>query len=402
MFFRPGRSSNVVLIFDIGSGSIGGAFVELAEGVKPKIIYGVREPITARLKPDSKRLLDGKKSALRGVLGRLMSNGLPFVRAALDRHHFHPRNAICFLSSPWYVSKTSIIKEEYPDKPAIVSLPHLEEILRNEISNFGQSILKDELHEPVDVIDSRLVDVKLNGYRTSDVRLKKASSFEFSIFLSAAPKRLISSATSLIRESAGARSVVFHSFVLPYFAVIRDLFGHLTDFIFLDVTAEVTDLSVVKDGVLLETISFPIGRNAVIRGIAKAFDVSLDIAGSFLRIKTTRAADKNFDEKIREVIAQTEKEWLEIFRSTLAAINESVIVPRQIFLTLDADVAPFFKGWLTVETFERFGVSPEHFQVVSIGDDTFAHLCEWSPKAFHDPFLAIESLFVSKISSLPY
>ena len=56
------------------------------------------------------------------------------------------------------------------------------------------------------------------------------------------------------------------------------------DHIVVDVGGELTELGIVRDKVLSQTITFPLGRHHVLRHVAEKLQVSLSEAGSLVRM----------------------------------------------------------------------------------------------------------------------
>ena len=100
-----------------------------------------------------------------------------------------------------------------------------------------------------------------------------------------------------------------HSFTLAGFLSLRDIFEFEEDFVFLDISGEVTDISFVKDGVLKEVQTFPLGRNSFIREVVKNFGNTYELATSMLRSSGFNELDEKTELKLNDALSDVRKEW---------------------------------------------------------------------------------------------
>ena len=109
LFKKPGEE--IVAVFDIGNGSIGGALVRLSTHLPPVIIYSHREPLSYVESPTSHHLLSHMLKNLKIVAHDLALNGLKSARTSpFLKLPFH--DIFCVFASPWYISQTKMLKLE--------------------------------------------------------------------------------------------------------------------------------------------------------------------------------------------------------------------------------------------------------------------------------------------------
>src|SRR6266568_4891650 len=98
IFSKSKNNKELVLVFNIGSSSVGGAlFFAQSSGI-PKIIFSTTEQIRLEEKMNSDRFYTLAMQSLETVVGRVYKAGLGA-----------PKEIFCVLSSPWHVSQTRII-----------------------------------------------------------------------------------------------------------------------------------------------------------------------------------------------------------------------------------------------------------------------------------------------------
>ena len=95
------HKERIVAIFDIGSGSVGGAIARIPADPKgiPTIIKGTRTEIPVRDEFDFKVSLDDMGKALNEVAQNLLQSKVAPIT-----------EIVCVLASPWYLSETRVIK----------------------------------------------------------------------------------------------------------------------------------------------------------------------------------------------------------------------------------------------------------------------------------------------------
>ena len=89
------RKNELVLVFDVGSSSVGGALFYTQESGIPKIIFSMREPIILEENLDVEKFLSLAVKSLEVVASSIYSKKLGA-----------PKSIFCILSSPWYISQT--------------------------------------------------------------------------------------------------------------------------------------------------------------------------------------------------------------------------------------------------------------------------------------------------------
>src|SRR3989338_2442924 len=106
--FSPKKESDCMLIFDIGSGSVGGAIVLTSRIHPPTVLYNFRSEIRFQEEATSLRLLSLMLQALSQVVLALSHEG--FDSAGFGTHRPRIKEAVVSLSAPWILSRTSFLR----------------------------------------------------------------------------------------------------------------------------------------------------------------------------------------------------------------------------------------------------------------------------------------------------
>src|SRR3989338_10999828 len=101
IFSGSKEKDELVLVFNIGSSSVGGALFHAQKSGIPRIIFSIREPVVIEQNVDIDRFLFLTLQALDIVVSKIYKAGMGA-----------PHSVFCVLSSPWYASQTRIINFE--------------------------------------------------------------------------------------------------------------------------------------------------------------------------------------------------------------------------------------------------------------------------------------------------
>jgi hypothetical protein len=202
------------------------------------------------------------------------------------------------------------------------------------------------------------------------------------------PEKVLKKMEYAIGKHFHSENIKFSSFAMASFIVLRDLFAHHKDFLLVDICGEITDISLVKDDILCDSISFPLGRNFVTRKIARLFNCPLDEAKMLVSLYKDRHIEKMIGKKLEPAMDKIESEWLKNFQKSLSGLAGGVFIPSTIFLTADQNISGFFSEIIKNGKF-KFLIIPlstkELHKTALFGEDTV-----------RDPFITIESVYINR------
>ena len=279
----------MTLVFDIGSSSVGGALFWREKSGIPKIILTVREPIVLKEEININQFLLLTAQALEIVVGKIFAAGLGA-----------PAKIFCVLSSPWYVSQTRVISF-MKNTPFAFTAKLADDLIQKEVNLFEEEHLAQYVNteDSVRLIELKNIKVTLNGYETPDPLNQRGKELEMIVFISMSPEKILTKIEETIARYFYSKEIKFSSFIMTFFTMIRDLYSNKDNFLLVDISGEITDISIIKKNILRESVSFPLGHNFIIRGVASALNCGLGEAKSFLSLLKDEHADyaitkKNF------------------------------------------------------------------------------------------------------------
>ncbi len=202
-----------------------------------------------------------------------------------------------------------------------------------------------------------------------------------------------------IHKNFHTENIKFSSFAMNTFALARDMFVEKEDFVLIDIGGEVTDLSLIRKEVLRESISFPIGPNFMIRGIALEMKCSLDQAKSYLSLYKDGHAEAKIAKKLEDVISGLKADWLKSFQESLANISNDISIPATIFITVDQELAGFFSEIIKSEQFSQYTLTESKFEVIFLGVQALHGNATFTEDVTRDSFLIMESIYINRYLS---
>ena len=390
-FFSSKKESEVVLVFDIGSGSVGGGLVLVSKVHVPTLLYSFRSEIPFQQEATGTRLLSLMLRALSQVVMAVAHEG--FERAGFEHHRPTIVQTIVSLSAPWIVSKTTFL-ELRNRKPLTITEQVFAELLKHaedEASSSSRSIPKEYV-----LIEQKLIKSVLNGYSVIEPYHKESSTAEFAVFRSFSVSTITEKISDTIFGVIHSEDTAFHSFSLLAFEVLREVRPNEESFIFVDVSGEQTELSIVKNIVLAETITFPFGTNRLIRTLKHSSGIPESGATALFRLYAEKKGTGKLFEKARKSLEIALVEWRKEFRASLNTFSEEMLHPRLLFLTADEDVAPLFADAVGQSDASVQSLAPLAPDVVVVNNDLLASRISYTSTEGHDPFLGIISASVGK------
>lgn len=384
--FSSSKKKKTIVVLDIGSASVGGAVVSLESGKKPHILMSTREDMVFQRDLNLERLLSSMLSALEKVLHTLRKTS----------PKPSPSRFFCILSSPWYKSVTKIIRSQ-KDAPFTVTKKMLDELVEKDASLFRAEIeTSQKTKEPVEPIDTHIIQIKLNGYETSDPLGKEAHAMELALFIGLSSSQTIEAIRSKVARVFHYGNISFSAFSLAAFSTSRDIFTDKKNFLFLDISGEITDIAMVKDNVILETVSFPLGRNFLFRRLASSMNATPDEAISLFRMARGGKSDETTQARTEKALSEARKEWLASFSRILANLAKGNVIPSTVFFTADQDISSWFSEAMREEEFGQFTLTDEMFNVAFLGGEMLEKFCSVGSGVPKDPFIMLEAIFAEK------
>jgi hypothetical protein len=164
------------------------------------------------------------------------------------------------------------------------------------------------------------------------------------------------------------------------------LFPDDRSFLFLDVSGEVSDISLIREGALVEVISFPFGSRHVTRSLMKQLAVSVHEVETLLGLHGAGAVGGDTRTGFETALADAQKKWQTMFTEAVGRLS-SGSVPRRVFLTADVFIMPTLAAAFASDT----------WSVTTLGPEQLAQHVSSREQRITDAFIALEGLFIHTV-----
>ena len=378
LFGEQTKNAEVSLILDIGSASVAGALVLFEKRKQPRVLYITRIPITVSDSPEEHDFTKSMLSFVKRAIEDVSIKGIQHLNfRKLSKKDI--RRVFCIYASPWFASETKTINIKNSE-PKKITKKMVEDLVNKEKSLLTKNLgISDESS----VIEQKIISTKLNGYLTSNPYDKEVLDVEMTIFLGVVPTNIIDSIENAVRSVLHPDDIVHHSFSLVAYRTITDVFQADSNSIVLDVTGEVTDITVIEDDVIVHTASVPFGRNTLVRAIAREKKANSDIALSLLHLYSNDRAESKLYTEIDAIVADVHQKWKKETEKILPDLSG-----KTIFVTTDEDLAPIFKKYITYN---------DPNKVIILNEEHFKSLVTTEKNIKGDSFVSTAALFLDGI-----
>lgn len=379
-FFSQKNKEEAVAIFDIGSGSVGGAIVLISSGKRPFILSSFRKSFKLQNSISSDAMMKEMLTSIESVAGYLQKD-----------IHKVPDKVFAIMSSPWANASLRSIKR-HRKEGFVFSEKYAKELIKEEIVKF-----KKENTDFDEIIDRRVVNVLLNGYEVPKPYGKRVKESEIQILMSLSSKDLVDKIEEVIMKTYH-KSIKFTSSMFSDFVVVRDIFDRLNDFIILNVDEETTEVSIMRNDFLVGTASFPYGKNTFIRKIAKNLNKDVSEVASLLSIHKDGHLEDEYLRKLETVIKNESKIWIQSLKTVFRGLFIDLFIPHNIFLITDKASEKWFLHLLHKRHFPEFTTTEDSFSVILANSKTLHDFYDVPMNVTEDSNLIMQSIFINKIN----
>ena len=215
------------------------------------------------------------------------------------------------------------------------------------------------------------------------------------VFISMGGYKILEKIEETIFKHFHSKDIRFSSFVMASFVVARDMFIHQSDFLLVDISGEMTDISIIKKSILSDSISYPLGYNFMIRGVANSLNCTLNEAKSIISLYKNGHALESTEKKFKPIINKLKTEWLKEFQKSLISLSNNIYIPATIFITVDQSLIDFFSKIIKTEQFNQYSLTQSKFKIIFLGTETLHDVIAFKNNIIRDPFLTIETIYIN-------
>ena len=368
--FESIRKDKNILFIDVGSASIGIASIPehlVADGDQRTVCLERAYLKIDEAKPKAVDLLP----RLTQLLNTIIEKNTKSIGAI--------KGVVVTFSAPWYQATAGTVHKDF-EKEKKIEEGTLSDLLKEARANL--------LPPDGDLVDDSVLAVSINNYPTEQPVGKKGGAITLSLLRGSLLPKVKDAFSEVIQKYYGDTPQIFHVLALPYLHVMRSTFG-TEEAVLVDVTGEMTDILIMRDGILWKRVAIPMGSRTLIRSLITEKERE-GVATNTLSLLLEGTLESQGNKDLQRKIAQFQKEWVSSVAKELLEMAKEAPLPTRLFLLSENRT----KEWFT-QNFSRLDFAPatitnEPFQVESVDKN---NLAPEEPFACSDPFLLLSSLY---------
>lgn len=379
--FGISSKNHTELIIDIGSSSVGVGFVQYAQDALPRILFITRKEVLFDESVDATHILEKTANLL----------DIALREATTGAHFTHPDRITISLAAPWYASQVRSVRYTDDGKKFRVTKSLAEGLIQTEYKAFLKDLQASPFFDALnaEIITNSVVDSKINGYSIKDPLGSQGTSCAFDVYFAVASRDANKRFHALVQEYfPRARHIRFTAFGFASWLAFRTIFPHTDEYLFLDIGGEITDAMVVRDMVPRSGGSFPYGKHTMLRAFATATGSEGEHTLSLCNLYQTHMLGEKERTTIDAVLQTTRKEWHTKLETAIETI-ETGLLPYKVFVTIDADCAPWFLEMLRNQALRQFVDTSQQFDVTLIDANVVQSYVTIEAQASPDSFIIL-------------
>lgn len=338
---KHGPDGRYGAIMDIGSGSVGVALIvsdPLEEN--PMIIWSHRERMVNR---DHTNLAAAEKDITTTIVNatlELSNTGLRVLRQYDNKAEVG--EFVVNISAPWSytVARTASVNAEHP---FTVTKKLVSEMTQKAVDIAKETIKESELASKynIEIVSNETVSMTANGYKTSDPYDNEVRKLSLSQLVGVSQLKILETITDVHQKVLPKTELITNTFMSTYYRAILDLNPDLIEVCLVDLTAEGTELGVVREGILNHTSHIPAGIYSLGREISLLLDIPREEAMGYFKDSAsdiTKSLSSSKKSKLDEIFENYQQSLVELFHQT----GDALSIPKTILLHTDNNTESFF------------------------------------------------------------
>lgn len=346
---KHGPDGRYGVIVDVGSGSVGiGLIASDPLQAVPEVIWTHRERTAIR---DIEQLDDSAKdisTALVNAFLILGSQGFTALRAHDAKAQIDEVQVL--ISAPWSytIAKSISSTDEHPFE---VTKSLVEELIRRAEKEALALIDTNHIMDTLglEVVSSATINITANDYTVHEPFGQEVRKITITHLNGVAQKKLLSALTEAVDKVIPDSTVKTSTFMFAYYQTLASLYPDTSEICLIDITAEATELGIVRDGALRYVTHMPYGTYTLAREIAGLCAIPKEEALGYIRSDTVDVTTALSEAKLTEleaIVGAYEEKLSDLFSRT----GDTLAIPKTLFVHTDSATESFFKQRIAAAT----------------------------------------------------
>lgn len=363
---RPGSA----IVIDIGSSSIGGAFVSFPENEPPLVPFSVREDIEFQ---NDKHTELAMLRAFEGVVNALHDQGRPAFHRATNIDQVD--RIFIAIDTPW--QETRIEHQVIADgKPFAFT----RELLQGAVKK------RQAWPEGKKELQSEVVATLLNGYQTADPYGKRAERAEIIFLSSSMGADAMNQITRSVKRLGARRGSLLAPSQSLAHAVLHAQYPHDKDFLLMLVSGEATNVLFANRGIIMDATSIPIGLRELRRaGMADMRVLPIN--------EGPPAPPESKPEPAAQATLPVEGAWTAGITAIFKEFATRHALPRIVFLVANDGSADSLKRFLDTPEMHTLWLSDESLTIIPVVSKLLSSLIRHQGRSDADVMLDLLALY---------
>lgn len=328
---RKGTSTQSIA-FDCGTSAVRAALFSRSQKdafSKPDVIEVIRFPFSPAAYMDARQLQQKTREGIGQIIKKIPSS-------------FQPKEIILGLSSPFYISKTIRRTRQRQEPHVFITEEESKSLVEEARHTFENDAKKNSTDSEIMTFTTLSQKTYINGYRVENPVGMAGKVIEAAFHFEATTRGVFDSIKEFFARHYSHATFHVSSIVFANFQALRAAYGNDSEFLIIDIGGEVTEITLVAEGVLEQVVSLPMGHAMLLREMVAFLGVSLTDASFIISLYAEHTLESKKEAKIQTLITEFQDTWHKKLLLVLTAFTERYDVPPRIFLT-GGGVLPFHK-----------------------------------------------------------
>ncbi|MDA8611428.1 hypothetical protein N9L18_01010 [Candidatus Pacebacteria bacterium] len=378
------------LLLDIRSSSVSAAILNTGPEI-PEIEYFAQNVLSSSIDSgeNTERFIKEMLVLVDKTLEEVSTKGL--LSLSEKDKKIKIKEVLVTYGSPWNKVFTRDLKIK-KEKEFVLTKDKFDKLVEQQIK------IEEEKAKGKRVIEKDVTHVILNGYELTDPFDKKAKELTISFYVSFISEKILKSVEDSLDKHFHKIKVTNRTFPIILFSSIRNTLINASTFSFFDISGEVTDFGIVDRGSLIFTGSIPMGKNHIIREVAKNCKMENSSTSSILSLLAKDEANESCNANIKEALEKVEQNWINEMKKSFETAGLSV--PKRSFITVDNEGSEIFSKTLN-KPFSRRNLfeTEQEVQVVVLGEEKLRKFINKKDGTKPNPHICLVSVFLSNLET---